>query len=134
MGCATSLRVHGWLSQLLVPAACWYVRYDGECQCGPYRLTRRDVRYLSSVAERRGLPLTDRGYVLQAWFFSALHFNTIEDNCRSEVMVLVPTSDAHEYERLDALCVVKMEYFVSRPSVEGMAQRFGWELTEFKIG
>lgn len=134
VGCAKSLRVHGWLSQLLVPAACWYVSYDGECQCGPYRLTRRDVRYLSSVAERRGLPLTDRGYVLQAWFFSALHFNTTEDNCRSEVMVLVPTSEEHEYERLDALCVVKMEYFVSRPSVEGMAQRFGWELTDFKIG
>lgn len=133
MGCARSLRVQGWLSQLLVPAACWYVSYDGECQCGPYRLARGDVRYLSTVAEQRGLPLTDRGYVLQAWFFSALHFNTTEDNCRSEVMILVPTGDADEYERLDALCLVKMEYFVSRPSVQGMAERFGWELTEFRI-
>ncbi|KAG6359494.1 hypothetical protein INS49_013015 [Diaporthe citri] len=133
MGCARSLRVHGFLSQLLVPAACWHVSYDGECQCGPYRLTRGDVRYLSTVAEQRGLPLTDRGCVLQAWFFSALHFNTAEDNCRSEVMILVPTGDTGEYERLDALCLVKMEYFVSRPSVQGMAERFGWELTEFRI-
>lgn len=133
MGHAKSLRIRGWLSQLLVPAACWYVSYDGECQCGPYRLSRRDVRYLSTVAERRGLPVTDRGYVLQVWFFSALHFNTAEDNCRSEVMVLVPTAGEHEYERLDALCIVKMEYFVKRPNVEGMAQRFGWEMTEFRI-
>jgi hypothetical protein len=132
-GHARSLRVHGWLSRLLVPAACWYVSYDGECQCGPYRLARGDVRYLSTVAERRGLPLTDEGYVLQAWFFSALHFNTTEDNCRSEVMILVPTGSTGEYERLDALCMVKMEYFVTRPSVQGMAERFGWQLTEFKI-
>lgn len=133
LGCAISLRVHGWLSQLLVPAACWYVSYDGECQCGPYRLARGDVRYLSTVAERRGLPLTDRGYVLQAWFFSALHFNTTEDNCRSEVMILVQTGYADVYERLDSLCIVKMEYFVSRPSVQGMADRFEWELMEFRI-
>lgn len=135
MGCARSLRVHGWLSQLLVPAACWYVSYDGECQCGPYRLARGDVRYLSTVAERRGLPLTDRGYVLRAWFFSALHFNTTEDNCRTEVMILVPTGNTDEYERLDALCLLKMEYFVSRPwpSVQGMAERFEWVLTDFRI-
>jgi hypothetical protein len=132
-GHARYLRVHGWLSQLLVPAACWYVSYDGECQCGPYRLARGDVRYLSTVAERRGLPLTDQAYVLQAWFFSALHFNTTEDNCRSEVMILVPTEDTDEYERLDALCLVKMEYFVTRPSMKGMAERFGWKLKEFKI-
>ncbi|KAI7787390.1 hypothetical protein LA080_016465 [Diaporthe eres] len=119
MGCARSLRIHGFLSQLLVPAACWYVSYDGECQCGPYRLTRGDVRYLSTVAERRGLPLTDRGYVLQAWFFSALHFNTAEDNCRSEVMILVPTGDTGEYERLDALCLVKMENATRWSSWEG---------------
>lgn len=133
MGHITHLRIHGWLSQLLVPAACWYVSYDGECQCGPYRLARGDVRYLSTVAERRGLPLTEKGYVLQAWFFSALHFNTTEDNCRSEVMILVPTADTNEYERLDALCLVKMEYFVTRPSVHGMAERFEWKHTEFKI-
>lgn len=133
MGCARYLRVHGWLSQLLIPAACWHVSYDGECQCGPYRLARGDVRYLSTVAERRGLPLTDRGYVMQAWFFSALHFNTSEDNCRSEVMILVPTEYTDIYERLDALFLVKMEYFVTRPSLQGMANRFEWRLKEFKI-
>lgn len=133
LGQARYLRVRGWLSQLLVPAACWYVSYDGECQCGPYRLARGDVRYLSTVAERRGLPVTDQGYVLQAWFFSALHFNTAEDNCRSEVMILVPTGDKDGYERLDTLCQVKMEYFVTRPSLQGMSDRFGWRLTEFKI-
>ncbi|KAG8169153.1 hypothetical protein KVR01_001902 [Diaporthe batatas] len=133
LGQARHLRVRGLLSQLLVPAACWYVSYDGECQCGPYRLGRGDVRYLSTVAERRGLPVTEQGYVLQAWFFSALHFSTAEDNCRSEAMILVPTGDKDEYERLDTMCQVKMEYFVTRPSLQGMVDRFGWRLTEFTI-
>ncbi|POS79334.1 hypothetical protein DHEL01_v202276 [Diaporthe helianthi] len=133
LGQARCLRVRGWLSQLQVPAACWYVSYDGECQCGPYRLARRDVRYLSTVAERRGLPVTGQGYVLQAWFFSALHFNAAEDNCRTEVMILVPAGSTDEYERLDALCQVKMEYFVARPPLQDMADRFGWRLSDFKI-
>lgn len=130
------LRVRrGWVSELLVPATCWNMNYDGGCQCGPYRLERRDVRYLSIAAEHRGLPLTERGYVLTAWFFSPLVFDLVRDNCRSEVMVLVGAAGAPgTYERLHALCQVKMEYFTGRPSIEDMARRFGWELMDFKLG
>ncbi|ROV91350.1 hypothetical protein VMCG_09692 [Cytospora schulzeri] len=128
------LRVRGWLSELLVPSTCWNTNYDGECQCGPYRLARRDVQYLSIVAERRGLRLTNKGYVLRAWFFSPLMFNLAEDNCRSEVMVLVETTETGTFERLHVLCHIKMEYFIGRPSIVDMAQRFNWELTDFKLG
>ncbi|KUI56684.1 hypothetical protein VP1G_10834 [Cytospora mali] len=78
--------------------------------------------------------LADEGYVLKAWFFSPLVFNMAKDNCRSTMMVLVETSETGIYERLDVLCQVKMEYFVTRPTIEDMAWRFQWELTNFKFG
>lgn len=124
----------GMLSELVIPANCWYANYDGECQCGPYRLQRRDVQCLSTAATRRSLDLSERGYILTAWFCRALDFNTVEDNCRTEAMILVPTSTPHTYERLDIMCQIKMEYFVTRPSVEAMAQRFKWTVTDFRIG
>lgn len=128
------LRVRGWLSELLVPSECWIMNYDGECQCGPYRLARRDVQYLSNIAERRGLPLTEKGYILKAWFFTPLLFNVAKDNCQSEVLVLVETTEPGTYERLHVLCQIKMEYFIGRPSMADMAWRFNWDLTEFKVG
>lgn len=128
------LCVRGWVSELLVPSTCWNANYDGGCQCGPYRLAREDVQFLSIVAELRGLPLTERGYVLRAWFFSPLVFNLVKDNCQSEVMVLVETTEPGIYERLHALCQVKMEYFIGRPSIEDMAWRFNWKLMDFKLG
>jgi hypothetical protein len=128
------LRVRGWLSELLVPSECWIMNYDGECQCGPYRLARRDVQYLSNIAERRGLPLTEKGYILKAWFFTPLLFNMAKDNCQSEVLVLVETTEPGTYERLHVLCQIKMEYFIGRPSMADMAWRFNWDLTDFKVG
>ncbi|CAN8103131.1 unnamed protein product [Discula destructiva] len=131
---ASYICAKGMLSKLVIPANCWYENYDGECQCGPYRMKRRDVQYLSSVAGQRNFDSTERGYVLTAWFCHALDFGTGEDNCRTEVMILVPTSEPDTYERLDAMCQIKMEYFVTRPSVEAMALRFEWELVDFRIG
>lgn len=126
------LRVHGWTSQLLVPDGCWN---DGPqtCQCGPYRMERRTARYLSTAARRRGLPSTGGGHTLRIWFFSPLSFSATEDNCCGEVMVLIPKSENDVYERLEALCEVKMEYFIRRPSVEDLACRFGWSWTEFQV-
>lgn len=132
-GSARLLRVRGWTSQLLVPEGCWN---DGPltCQCGPYRLERRTARYLSAAARRRGLPSTKCGYILRIWFFSPLKFSVTEDDCRGEVMVLIPTTEDNVYERLEALCEVKMEYFIRQPSVEDLACRFGWKWTEFRVG
>lgn len=132
-GNARYVRVLGWTSQLLVAAGCWN---DGPttCQCGPYRLERTAARYLSTAAQRRGLPLTERGYALEIWFLSPLAFNAAEDNCCAKVMVLVPTGERGVYERLEALCDIKMEYFIHRPSVANLAERFGWQWTEFGIG
>lgn len=132
-GSVKVLLVRGWLSKLLVPASCWRTNYDEECQCGPYRLARKDVRYLSTMAARRGVTLTEQGYVLKAWFFSPLVFNVAEDKCRGEVMILVESTETGTYERLDILCQIKMEYFIGHPSLEDMAWRMNWELTDFKI-
>lgn len=129
---ARYLRVRGWISQLLIPAGCWNTG-PTMCQCGPYRLERRAVRYLSNAARYRGLPLTERAYDLKIWFHSPLRFSTVEDNCCGEVMVLVSTAQGSVFERLEALCKVKMEYFISRPSVEDLVARFGWKWTEFGI-
>lgn len=132
-GTTKVLRVRGWLSKLLVPSTCWNMSYDGEVQCGPYRIARGDVRYLSAFAERRGFPLTEEGYVLKAWFFSPLVFNVAEDDCRTEILVLVESTEAGTYERLDVLCPVKVEYFVTRPSINEMAARCSWELADFRL-
>lgn len=132
-GSARLLRVRGWTSQLIVPDGCWN---DGPatCQCGPYRMERRTAQYLSTAARRRGLPLTECGYTLRIWFFSPLTFSITKDNCRGKVMVLISTPEDSIYERLEALCEVKMEYFIRQPSVEDLACRFGWKWTDFWVG
>lgn len=132
-GNARYLRVSGWTSQLIIPAGCWNTG-PTTCQCGPYRLERRAVRYLSNAARCRGLPLTEGAYDLKVWFYTPLKLSIVDDNCCGEGMVLVPTAEQGVYERLEALCKVKMEYFVSRPSIEDLARRFGWSWTDFKVG
>lgn len=128
----SAIHARGMLSPLLIPANCWNANYDGECQCGPYRMRRRDVQYLN-LAATRNLSTADGSHVLTAWFCHALEFSAEEDTCRTEVMVLVPTSTVGTFERLDVMCQVKMEYFVARPSVEVLVQRFGWRHEEFRI-
>lgn len=132
-GNARYIHIVGWVSQLVIPSGCWN---DGPttCQCGPYRLERKAVRCLSTAARCRNLPLAEHGgYDLKVWFFSPLTFSDTEDNCCGEVMVLVPSAEEGIYERLEALCKVEMEYFIRRPSIQTLADRFEWKWADFRI-
>lgn len=132
-GDAKLILVCGWVSRLIIPPSCWN---DGPatCQCGPYRLGRNTARYLSTAAQLRGLSLRDQGYVLRIWFMAPLRFNNKKKDCRGIAMVLVPSAESGVLERLQALCEIQMEYFVQRPSIQHLSNRFEWDWTEFRLG